>query len=564
MLQSRESQTAAQEFDGYIDLGRELSLLHSILAESVEKLNSEAAQTKLSKLSKILEEISEVLTSPVGTLRKSKAEGYRIYDNVTALRQEGKQNYADADLSGSSDPSLPPKAQPPSEQEKKAPRRVVSGSYAHGSQQGAAADLTTTDDYVMFSALTDKPSAVQAAMTPLRLNEQEVNQSWSKIVNAANLVTGDSIDLVSFMDELENANSSAELDNGSQVSIGQLSTIASSGYQSFGYSQSSSPVDCGVQGDPQGGQPLSFANPLFGHSSQTGTMSSTASSTNASSRHKARTASSSSVSSEESSPAHSSHHPHATKGALPPLSSHPRPHVTHDHSHRQLSKTLSSSSSCESLNKCLPTTKPENGRPLANGVSSSYGYAPDAPLSHSESVSHMSHSNTMGSMRHSQKNNMAHSNTMGNMSQSQNSNMSHSNTMGMTHSNTMGNLSQSNGQNTSHTPYQSSTWGRQYKGPLSRSVDLGQPSRTTSSPIMYHSQPPPPSPHHYKQIVTETLVIPPSPASPAMDHAPVYGPRRQVTPQNTVRMGVRSVQRRHDNEKTKSEVCLGVSLVDFS
>ena len=189
-------------------------------------------------------------------------------------------------------------------------------------------------------------------------------------------------------------------------------------------------------------------------------------------------------------------------------------------------KNLScSSSSCESLKdlKCQSPTAHHhlNGR-MANGSQAAAPLESSTPIAHSQSVSR-----TRGASNRSSNN----SNNM-----------------------------QANSRSHSPHSYQSNTWSKSYKNsPLSRSIDLGQPStrQNAPSPTMYHSQPPPPSPHHYKPVVTETLVIPPSPASPAIDHAPVYGPRRTAVPQNTVRMGVRSVQRRHnDIEKSKAEVRL--------
>lgn len=113
------------------------------------------------------------------------------------------------------------------------------------------------------------------------IDHESVNETWSQIVNAAdNNVNGDYIDLIPFMDE-EGQNSSLEMEcpttNGSQISISQLSTVASSGYQSFGYSQSSSPVEAGNQTTEMTReltkspvihypmQPLSFSNPLYRH-----------------------------------------------------------------------------------------------------------------------------------------------------------------------------------------------------------------------------------------------------------------------------------------------------------
>ena len=114
------------------------------------------------------------------------------------------------------------------------------------------------------------------------INHESVNETWSQIVSAAdNNVNGDYIDLIPFMDE-EGQNSSLEMEcpttNGSQISISQLSTVASSGYQSFGYSQSSSPVEPGSSNTGETTrevtrspvihypmQPLSFSNPLYRH-----------------------------------------------------------------------------------------------------------------------------------------------------------------------------------------------------------------------------------------------------------------------------------------------------------
>lgn len=164
------------------------------------------------------------------------------------------------------------------------------------------------------------PSQSTPAMGGRRPSEKEINHSWTKIVSAADMISGDYVDLISFVDESATTeddtthNSSVEFDvNGDQASVGQVSTVGSSGYQSFtgGHSQSNSPVDSSNSGstviaaqnnvlsssqDPastsvygnnvynsqykqpishtstvhtvvhsqQSQQPLSFANPLFG------------------------------------------------------------------------------------------------------------------------------------------------------------------------------------------------------------------------------------------------------------------------------------------------------------
>lgn len=119
-----------------------------------------------------------------------------------------------------------------------------------------------------------KNSKFDVSDVSVKTNEQRVNESWNEIVNVAENHQGEYIDLLSFADE-DVHNSSMESDhnmNGSQMSISQLSTIASSGYQSFGYSQSSSPIDPASHDFSSKShtsqtplQPLSFSNPVYRH-----------------------------------------------------------------------------------------------------------------------------------------------------------------------------------------------------------------------------------------------------------------------------------------------------------
>ena len=306
-----------------------------------------------------------------------------------------------------------------------------------------------------------------------RSNEQEVNQSWNKIVSAADMVNGEYIDLVSFMDDIheEVQNSSAELDNGSQVSIGQLSTVASSGYQSFGYSQSSSPVDSSTQQDliiPTA-QPLSFSNPLFNHQNHTQTAAPPSGIT--------RVLSSSSLSSDDggsctTSPCHTTssqhHHSHINNHHSQPHSQ-PR----HEHTQRKPSNLSCSSSSSESLkDKCQSPTNSHAHR-------SRNGRGPQ--LVHSHSVS----GNT----------------NLGSPIESRPLTISE----------------------------------------LSKSAEFAQLKRQ------------PLSPQGMKRTVTDgTLSQSANNSAHAHD---CYSTRRSTMPQNTVCMGVRSVQRRiQDQESNKAEV----------
>lgn len=175
-------------------------------------------------------------------------------------------------------------------------------------------------------------------------NEQKVNESWNEIVNVAENHHGDYIDLLSFADE-DVHNSSMDSDhnmNGSQISISQLSTIASSGYQSFGYSQSSSPIDPNTQDFSKSHsshahlQPLSFSNPVYRH--QFNNTKNSVSSPNVLPTQQG--SSSGSVSSEEDTVKHRS-----------PLKSSERDLYGSSHNDplRNLAPKLSSSSSSESL-----------------------------------------------------------------------------------------------------------------------------------------------------------------------------------------------------------------------
>ena len=236
-------------------------------------------------------------------------------------------------------------------------------------------------DYLKFSVLEKHPVNCSAISPENRRHnregpsEQSVNQSWNKMVTAAELVNGDFVDLISFMDENHEdmQNSSAELDNGSQVSIGPMSTIASSGYQSFGYSQSSSPIDAGVQTENSAPLtlPVSFANPLFQHLNHS--ISTPASHhrehQHQSPSHISRVTSSSSLSSDDgacsSYPIASSSSTNARSKASSSSSHNSSPYqtyhpYTHDHKYARslgdvncVSKlsTISSSSSSESLTK---------------------------------------------------------------------------------------------------------------------------------------------------------------------------------------------------------------------
>ncbi|XP_069121630.1 ras GTPase-activating protein nGAP-like isoform X4 [Argopecten irradians] len=280
-ISSTEGSNQFLEFDGYIDLGKELSVLHTLLLENLEKADKETV-AKLGKLPTILESLSQALDDPevekripVKHNRKS-----QIYDNLVNAPQAGTSptEVLREMLRHCGEEDIPVLSG----------RRGAKHGSVHGSFDGStgsstpARHLNTNDDYVMIRALNSRnESEVSDVSVGSHSNRLETNQSWNEIVNAAEgLQNGEYIDLLSYIDE-DPQNSSMELEhnmNGSQMSISQISTIASSGYQSFGYSQSNSPVESSNHQDgnnrdyssksPSGHhpmQPLSFSNPMYRH-----------------------------------------------------------------------------------------------------------------------------------------------------------------------------------------------------------------------------------------------------------------------------------------------------------
>lgn len=159
--------------------------------------------------------------------------------------------------------------------------------YSNGSDsnQGSMDNVCaeSTDSNLTEDSASSKTGVVNTEVSNVSvssrtvLNESRVNKSWNQMVSAAEIVNGEYIDLISFMDEDGNTSIDMEQNgNGSQMSISQVSTIGSSGYQSFGYSQSSSPIDNAHQeasseslkspnNNYTHSTPLSFSNPMYRH-----------------------------------------------------------------------------------------------------------------------------------------------------------------------------------------------------------------------------------------------------------------------------------------------------------
>ena len=251
----------------------------------------QAAMEKIGALPKILSQIAEDLKDPNIEQRKQVHRKSQHYDNLVNIQAHIDKTTSPTELlrdmlrhCGESADDLPIFA---NEQESKNSSRAGSVDVSSGIDvKTVVKELNSSDSYVSNSAIKTQTQdeVSNVSVSSRTVSEQHVNQSWNQIVNAAEVsaaevVNGEYIDLISFMDE-EGQNSSMEMDhnvNGSQMSISQVSTVASSGYHSFGYSHSNSPTDNNNHEPPPDtpkspnnnthphSTPLSFSNPMYRH-----------------------------------------------------------------------------------------------------------------------------------------------------------------------------------------------------------------------------------------------------------------------------------------------------------
>ncbi|XP_011435119.3 ras GTPase-activating protein nGAP isoform X18 [Magallana gigas] len=377
------------DYDGYIDLGKELSLLHILLTENLEKANQDA-KMKLGQLPSILSKITSSIDDPeVGkSVKVPNKRKSQIYDNVSGSIQTGsspteivrnmlRQFGEDDDI-----PVL-------------GARHSRQGSH-FSSGQSTMSDYNDNDDeYVIIKRVhghTDNVSNVSANSQTIT-SHHSVNQKWNDIVNAAEGSSGDYIDLMSLLND-DYQNSSMELEhdiNGSQMSISQVSNVTS-GYQSYGYSQSSSPVDSSnnVDGSTRPSQsnslqPLSFSNPMYRYKHMASSSYSSSSQCVTPSPGTQGSASSGSLSSEEDASVVRSRNP---KPCRPNACDNPCDPL------RNLAPKLSSSSSSESLNEV------ERHRMYSNGRDSSHKKEPDfhssCPSNMFDDLHNSNYENTQG------------------------------------------------------------------------------------------------------------------------------------------------------------------------
>ncbi|KAJ8321310.1 hypothetical protein KUTeg_001168 [Tegillarca granosa] len=515
-ISSTEGNNQFLEFDGYIDLGKELSILHTLLTENLVKADMESLK-KLGRLNSILGNITESLNNPENDRKKvQNNRKSQIYDNLvnvphSQMSTSPTEIFRDL-LRHCGEEDIPVLSG----------RRVTKqGSFDVGSSRHAASNLNTNDDYVNFNAVGSSSSGESREVGNVSVtshvvsNEHHVNQSWSEIVTAADTNHGDYIDLMNFIDD-DAQNSSMELEqnmNGSQMSISQISTIASSGYQSFGYSQSSSPIDAMAQEINQDFskspsmihtlQPLSFSNPMYRHNQG----SNSSRSVGASPMHQGSTSSGSLSSEEESS----------TVKHRSPIKS--EAYRTSDPL-RNLAPKLSSSSSSESLHELDKSVLETPPRPARCSRSMS---ASGEPVKFTLGLHGSCSSHTFEDMH--------------------NSNLSNSHS----HSYSLSRAPSRPGELTHAGSVDFTYLNKKYGGDHLRrtATDSKISQSSTCSPIHIHSD--------------SGVSVSSNRGQMSPEESPAH---RRLSPSNAVHMGIRSVQRKiYDQEKTKQEYEQEVSIL---
>ncbi|XP_022249803.1 ras GTPase-activating protein nGAP-like [Limulus polyphemus] len=341
------------ELDTYIDLGRELSILHSLLTDCISRVNKKCHYEQVEVLEQILEGTSVAAIQP-SCFRQMSAPHDKTKEQLgTALQDTEKPKYQSLQIAKVNDSDSMENGEPQNQIPKnnsvlttthqlsstalsspKIPHRpstLPRSNFISGSTKKAAQDLSTSGDYVLTTAVESdqinipfsKEKLTQASRRthssiyctpngnlPARLaqsayNETPINgtypghsvcankrnqylknnSSYSVIQQVRNPTydlleiktaekssrpSGKDYSDVMAIDNNNPSISSGELDyhniQGSQISISQLSTVASSGYQSIAFSQSSSPVDqlhLESHGCQQVAPPLAFNNPMY-------------------------------------------------------------------------------------------------------------------------------------------------------------------------------------------------------------------------------------------------------------------------------------------------------------
>ncbi|XP_025413430.1 probable Ras GTPase-activating protein isoform X6 [Sipha flava] len=262
-------QDHSTEFDGHIDLGKQLSILHTLLMECVEKISPVRLQ-EVEKLHSILERIQIALAQPAGVRTPLNYTENQQSNNQSSIYQPVQHQ----NIFRYNDPTLKDNAQ-----------------RLYGSTQGSS--LNSTNNLVGSSTLLcdKRPNANPARASTLPRNAFfSSNPGSPNLQLCPKLKFDEPVSAYNGFTTNHNLNhnghnSDVEMDQqqkGSQMSISTLSNVASSGYQSFAaYSQSSSPVDLTNNNNSNHTNtsstkpplangsaalpPLAFVNPVYQH-----------------------------------------------------------------------------------------------------------------------------------------------------------------------------------------------------------------------------------------------------------------------------------------------------------
>ncbi|KAJ4426333.1 hypothetical protein ANN_27147, partial [Periplaneta americana] len=317
------------EFDGYIDLGKQLSLLAALLHECVGKLGS-GRNGEIQRLVRALDRVRLAQSQPAGLIRQHSSppmpgivpppgQGepgnrnseptalqalqrniFRFNDptvcngsmagqfhNGQQQQQQQQQHHTSSEMSGSMIASSHVARSPVVPRASTLPRNA----FLPKLQMTSAA----SEDYCdgppsAFRSPSPAPHNCSVHCLPPGSLQHRSGRSSSianglngNIATANGNVNGNGnldelTDLLRYADD--EAMSEQNTNKGSQISISQLSNVASSGYQSFAYSQSSSPVDLTIANNNnnamQGNNtvnnnnnvsvasaPLAFTNPVY-------------------------------------------------------------------------------------------------------------------------------------------------------------------------------------------------------------------------------------------------------------------------------------------------------------
>ncbi|GAB6021953.1 hypothetical protein CHUAL_006114 [Chamberlinius hualienensis] len=220
---------ATVEHDSHIDLGRELSVLHTLLCECLPKVTSKAFREKVVQIQRLLDEISVMLSGKCASLHNLSVRG-----NAEENQQTDKS--VNGCVMNESSQQQQPRAST-------LPRNVylagVTPEFPVLSQQNCLCTVANR------SVQNDSISSADEAVVPAR-----------RYLNGAG----------GFLDSISYADDAVVMHEDGNLAGSRNSVVTSSGYQSNAYSQSNSPVETTNSRENQTQIPLAFSNPI--HSSQ--------------------------------------------------------------------------------------------------------------------------------------------------------------------------------------------------------------------------------------------------------------------------------------------------------